>query len=481
MIDSTISQLWLPNETCQAFADAYGLTFNSLKLQYLISDDQHDKNVKNNPVASFKVGNLIQGGDTVTINFPYAAFDLYFLDPKVMSPTPYRYFPLRQGTGPKQYVLGRTFLQEAFLTVDYERKNFTLAQALSATDSSTPTLEAIISPTDAAGSSTSGGAAPASTNISVVSSGSSFPSGAIAGIVIGVIVIAAGIFAIVCLRRRKQRRSVHSDTGKQPKEGGSEDAEKGEFYGKEAVPPSYSEGDPSQAKPGKGPTEQITELPSPPGPNNDGTFSPLLANRASTPVAPYELAGTTPRPHEMDSRHISMASSGGATLRAGSALGTASATGGGAIAEEPSSSAAGADAGPTADLPTPASGSEWIHDQSYFDPNSPSSRSIVSRATSLGLNPVAGGSARIVSTRSPRSPTSPRSGPLRRQGSGGSHSTLVDDSSGRGSPAPPDSAFQSPQLRPGAFPRTGSVSPIPGRHSRTVSDDSHPGLPALTP
>ena len=40
------------------------------------------------------------------------------------------YFPLRRANGESQYILGRTFLEEAYVIADYERMNFTVLQAV---------------------------------------------------------------------------------------------------------------------------------------------------------------------------------------------------------------------------------------------------------------------------------------------------------------------------------------------------------------
>lgn len=65
---------------------------------------------------------------------PYAAFDLELSYPyphlnATQASPPTNYFPLRKAANATQYTLGRSFLQETYLIVDYERNNFSISQA----------------------------------------------------------------------------------------------------------------------------------------------------------------------------------------------------------------------------------------------------------------------------------------------------------------------------------------------------------------
>ena len=466
LIDSTITPMWLPNDTCASFADAYGLKFDPLKLQYTISDEQHDKNVKNNPVVSFQLGNLISGGQTVAINFPYAAFDVYYSDPDTSDPTPYRYFPLRQASSPNQQVLGRTFLQEAFLTVDYERKNFSLMQALPASADAIPKLQAIASPADSTngnGGSTTGDQ-PTSTSLTPVpAAGSSSPAGPIAGGVVGGLAVIAAVVAFVFFKKRKAKKAKkaqqdYSTTAgeKQPvrdaEQGDARDEKDGEYFGPDRAP-GHEKGKPSVS---------ASELFTPPT-GHDATFGARSGHTSMH--SPWELEGDPANRFEMDSKVTSMVSTATARPPGGapSTSAAAVAAGGGAL-------------DPALESPGELILSQPAHDLSYFDPQSPQpTPSAVSRATSVGYTPVSG--ARMVDHRrgpsgssAPASPRSPllEQHPPRRQSSGSTHSTLIEGVSGRGSPgAANDSAFSSPRLEPGWSaipPRDRSVSPMPPGH-----------------
>jgi hypothetical protein len=70
-----------------------------------------------------------RSGDSVkTFTLSYSTvFDLEITYPFV--DTSSRYFPLKRASRPEQYVLGRAFLQETHLIVDYDQGYFTLSQA----------------------------------------------------------------------------------------------------------------------------------------------------------------------------------------------------------------------------------------------------------------------------------------------------------------------------------------------------------------
>jgi hypothetical protein len=110
-IDSTDPNLWLPDEACDAFEQAFGLTLDSTSGLYLVNDTHHDALVASNAQVTFIISDVATGGATVTIVLPYAAFDLTAEYPLVANSS--HYFPLKRANSSTQYTLGRTFLQEA--------------------------------------------------------------------------------------------------------------------------------------------------------------------------------------------------------------------------------------------------------------------------------------------------------------------------------------------------------------------------------
>ncbi|MCJ1250960.1 hypothetical protein MMC30_008190 [Trapelia coarctata] len=211
-IDSTLPNLWLPTPVCDAFAEAFGLTFVGLKLYYTINDTMHDANIQQNASVTFQLGNFVTGGNTVNITIPYSSFDLN--STALISGNSTRYFPLRQANTPDQYTLGRVFLQEAFLSVDYERGVFNVSQA---DFSGRPSHVVAIPPlnateTGSGGSSTTSATPGSTTDVSIVSQSSGLGTGAIAGIAIGIVLLAillasAVIFVVWRKRRERKQRS----------------------------------------------------------------------------------------------------------------------------------------------------------------------------------------------------------------------------------------------------------------------------------
>ena len=198
LIDSTVPHIWLPPEVCDQFETAFGLEYDEETDLYLINEDLRG-DIQDSEVE-FKIGDSptnITSETSINIVLPFAAFDLKASWPIYEEPR--SYFPIRRAVdGDIQYTLGRTFLQEAFLIVDYERSNFTVAQATfpaSSPESSVIAIEAF--DPDAESGEDDGG----------------LSAGAIAGIVVGAIAAVALIgLLLFYLRRRKQVQNPYYQT-----------------------------------------------------------------------------------------------------------------------------------------------------------------------------------------------------------------------------------------------------------------------------
>ncbi|RMY49323.1 hypothetical protein D0863_15177 [Hortaea werneckii] len=195
-IDSTVSQLWLPQSVCDLFASAFGLTFDTTTGFYLVNETTHEQLLQSNPSISFMLGpnttttSASAAADTINIVLPYAAFDLQAEIPLYNSST--NYFPIRVAANESQYTLGRTFLQEAYLFVDWERRNMTLAQVAHQNDT------ADIVPVEPPSLRSSGG-----------TEDGGLGTGDIVGIAVGAsaaIVLAVGILVFFVLRSQRRRR-----------------------------------------------------------------------------------------------------------------------------------------------------------------------------------------------------------------------------------------------------------------------------------
>lgn len=188
-VDSTEAQIWLPVEACQAFEKAFGLTYNETNGFYLVDNALHAQLQAQNASVTFTLGSTASGGETINITLPYNSFDLLLSPPAANLTSNTKYFPLRRADNDKQYTLGRTFLQEAYLTVDWERQNFSISQC-SFSQNMQQNLLAIQSPKD---KTNSGGSSTGKT------------VGIAVGVVVGLLVIAAVIGAILWRRHQAKR------------------------------------------------------------------------------------------------------------------------------------------------------------------------------------------------------------------------------------------------------------------------------------
>ncbi|KAH7174139.1 aspartic peptidase domain-containing protein [Fusarium flagelliforme] len=222
-IDSTDPNIWLPNDAVEAFESAFDLTLDDSTGLYLVNESHHDQLLASNAEVSFRLSDVLEGGSSVTITLPYRAFDLKAEYPLV-DKTNY-YFPLKRATNESQYTLGRVFLQEAYLTADYERGVFNVSQCawvegakehvvtITSKDADDDSL------TDNISSGRGGeGAGTGGVKSDPEPESQPLSSGAIVGIVVGVVVgLAIAASAAYLLITRRNERNGSSQVG-MPKE-----------------------------------------------------------------------------------------------------------------------------------------------------------------------------------------------------------------------------------------------------------------------
>lgn len=94
------------------------------------------------PLVRFAVGPEATGG-AVTINMPYWSFYHTAKLNLTSSSADHLYFPIKRAANNNQYILGQTFLQSAYVSVDYHHQTFTLSQALYPSSSTKQKVEPI--------------------------------------------------------------------------------------------------------------------------------------------------------------------------------------------------------------------------------------------------------------------------------------------------------------------------------------------------
>lgn len=110
-IDSTVPQIWLPEAACKLFEVTLGLIWNDTIGVYTVNETFQQSLDKQNTNFTFTITNPDTTIPHLDIILPYAAFDLSIGFPVVEKSI--RYFPIMRAANETQYVLGRTFLQEA--------------------------------------------------------------------------------------------------------------------------------------------------------------------------------------------------------------------------------------------------------------------------------------------------------------------------------------------------------------------------------
>lgn len=146
-IDSSLPYMVLPESICDRFADALGLTYNSTFDLYLPADNRQVSSVNpplrmdqlnftfslsswdNNdnfgkPLEIPGVVNITISGESFMHSLTYPFKNSFRIDAAGVP-----YFPLRRAKNVNEIVIGRAFLQEAYIITKYEERTFSLYQA----------------------------------------------------------------------------------------------------------------------------------------------------------------------------------------------------------------------------------------------------------------------------------------------------------------------------------------------------------------
>ncbi|KAG8525659.1 uncharacterized protein KY384_000419 [Bacidia gigantensis] len=217
LLDSLVPDIWLPKDVCQTFEAAFGLTYNETANMYFVNDTLHQSLKSQNASVVFSLSPSAQSSgvaQTVSITLQYSSFDLQLKQPSLSNET--RYFPLRRADNATQYTLGRTFFQEAYVIANYEYRNFSVAQAKFP---DLDTEEDIVT-------------LPSAESQSQDVKSSKLSAGAIAGIVIGMVVFLAILMLAVWLWRRARKAAILKAKNAEPD---STDYRKAELAGQGLV------------------------------------------------------------------------------------------------------------------------------------------------------------------------------------------------------------------------------------------------------
>lgn len=212
-ISTLVPDIWLPESVCTKFEDAFGLTWDNTTERYLMNSSLHQNLLDKDPSVRFTIGPEVSGG-AITINMPYWNFYQNAILNLTDTSSTKMYFPLKRAANDTQYVLGRTFLQSAHLSADYERNTFNLSQALYPSSSTSENVVAVLPPleetTPGAGNPSDEGNSGAGGSVNS-DSDSSLSTGAIAGIAVGLAVVVGIIAAVVFVlyRRKKTKPKKH--------------------------------------------------------------------------------------------------------------------------------------------------------------------------------------------------------------------------------------------------------------------------------
>lgn len=138
-INTGISDIWLPESTCQQLEAVYHLQWNSSFNYYFINESHHRALLDSNPTLRFQVKGSQADSQAITITLPY---ELLYLN-KTINGRPMRYFVIRKATT-EPNVLGRAFLQGAHLIVNHDNGTFRISQALFPGTDAQPMLRSIL-------------------------------------------------------------------------------------------------------------------------------------------------------------------------------------------------------------------------------------------------------------------------------------------------------------------------------------------------
>ncbi|KAK0388579.1 hypothetical protein NLU13_4822 [Sarocladium strictum] len=229
LIDSTTPYLWLPEDVCEQLANKLNLTYDDDFDLYTMTNDKYNEYMNSDDLSlTFSLsgidnhddfGSPLEAPGVVNISIPLRAFvgtlqypfmggaSIAYGDPAVP------YFTLRKAPNNSTYVIGRAFLQEAYIVTQYDQRQFAIYEARFPKE---PIRGAQIETIGQGANSPYPG--PESDG-----GPSGLTTGAIAGIVVGAVAacVLAALVWLLCRRRRKARSPTPADSIDEAKATGS--------------------------------------------------------------------------------------------------------------------------------------------------------------------------------------------------------------------------------------------------------------------
>jgi hypothetical protein len=126
-VDPVTAQIWLPIFICEEFERVFGIEWDYTRKLYLVNASRHDWLVQMNHSVTFSLSSSRSNDAIKNFTLPYSAFDLNVTYPLVETGS--YYFPLKRASDDGPFTLGRTFLQETHISVDYDYGYFNISQA----------------------------------------------------------------------------------------------------------------------------------------------------------------------------------------------------------------------------------------------------------------------------------------------------------------------------------------------------------------
>lgn len=144
LIDSTTPYLWMPPRLCDSFASAFNLTYNDTFQLYTLTNDQYQDYSSSDAYSfTFSLASIdnhdnfglpLSAPGVINITVPIRSFVGSLQYPFKRETIKYGqpavpYFMLRKATNQSEMIIGRSFLQEAYLRTKYDSGVFSVHQA----------------------------------------------------------------------------------------------------------------------------------------------------------------------------------------------------------------------------------------------------------------------------------------------------------------------------------------------------------------